>query len=82
MNKKDIRQKIIELTNERYPKTICPSEVLPSEQKQDKEKMNLVRQIACELVEEGKIVIMQKQEIIDHKNIKGPIRLKKNSPLT
>nr|BDT27405.1 DUF3253 domain-containing protein [Bacteriovorax sp. HI3] len=77
MDKDAIRKKIIELTNTRFPKTICPSEVLSGEDKKNKEKMELVREVAKKLADESLIVIMQKEKVIDYTNIKGPIRLKK-----
>ncbi|QDK42740.1 hypothetical protein DOM21_15035 [Bacteriovorax stolpii] len=77
MDKDSIRKKIIALTNARYPKTICPSEVLPSEDKKNKVKMELVREVARELADKNLIEIMQKEKVIDYTNIKGPIRLKK-----
>ncbi len=57
-------------------KTICPSEVLPIEQKSDKMIMENVRSAARRLVAEGKIVITQKGVIVDPSTAKGPIRLK------
>lgn len=77
MEKDTIRKKIIALTEARYPKTICPSEVLDGADKKDKEKMDVVREVARSLADQDLIVVMQKNEIIDHHNIKGPIRLKK-----
>lgn len=73
----DYRSRIIELLLQRAPgKTICPSEVLPIEQKQNKELMEEVRKAARELVAQGKIEITQKGEVIDPQKIKGPIRLR------
>jgi len=57
-------------------KTICPSEVLPLDQKQDKSKMEEVRQAARRLVAQGKIVITQNGNVVDPSTAKGPIRLK------
>jgi hypothetical protein len=57
-------------------KTICPSEVLPEELKQDKTQMELVRSSARLLVAKGKILIMQKSKVVDPSTAKGPIRLK------
>lgn len=76
METNEIKEKILALTALRYPKTICPSEVLPTEQKKDKTLMQIVRAVALELVIENKIVIMQKNKVIDPTNIKGPIRLR------
>lgn len=57
-------------------KTICPSEVLPADQKSDKALMEKVRSSARLLVAEGKIVITQKSQIVDPSKAKGAIRLK------
>ncbi len=57
-------------------KTICPSEVLPLDQRQDKSKMEEVRQAARRLVAQGKIVITQNGIVVDPSTAKGPIRLK------
>ena len=57
-------------------KTICPSEVLPNEQKKDKNIMENVRVSARLLVSQGKIVFMQNGHIVDPSTAKGPIRLK------
>lgn len=57
-------------------KTICPSEVLPDEQKKDQHVMEQVRISARHLVSRGKIVIMQSGQVVDPSTAKGPIRLK------
>ena len=73
----DYQSRIIELLVQRAPgKTICPSEVLPLEQKKNKQLMEEVRQAARELVAQGKIEITQRGEIINPNTIKGPIRLR------
>jgi hypothetical protein len=76
-NKFDFRQAILSLLQEREAyKTICPSEVLPPELKQDKKMMEHVRRSARLLAEEGKIEITQKGRAVDPTDFKGPIRLK------
>lgn len=57
-------------------KTICPSEVLPDDQKTDKTIMESVRASARLLVSQGKIVITQNGQVVDPSTAKGPIRLK------
>lgn len=57
-------------------KTICPSEVLPDDLKQDKQLMEKVRASARLLVAQGKIVITQQGKTVDPSTAKGPIRLK------
>lgn len=68
---------ILELLKKRSPdKTICPSEVLDHDSKQDKVLMEAVRRAAIELAHQELIVITQKGKPIDPDNFKGPIRLK------
>jgi hypothetical protein len=68
---------ILRLLGERAKgKTICPSDVLAKEDKQDSVKMEMVRDAARRLVEMGKIEITQKGQVVDPLSIKGPIRLR------
>jgi hypothetical protein len=57
-------------------KTICPSEILGEDQKQNKAIMERVRQSARRLVAKNKIEILQKGKTVDPSTAKGPIRLK------
>ena len=57
-------------------KTICPSEVLSEADKQDKDKMERVREAARRLVAQGKIEILQKGKVVDPSEFRGPIRLR------
>ena len=76
-NKFDYRQAILALLSERGPlKTICPSEVLPPELKQDKVMMEHVRRSARLLAAESKIEITQSGKVVDPASFKGPIRLR------
>lgn len=76
-NKFDYREAIMALLLERGPlKTICPSEVLPPEEKQDKIMMEHVRRSARLLAAEDKILITQSGKPVDPTNFRGPIRLK------
>ncbi len=76
-NKFDFREEILVLLLERgSQKTICPSEVLPIELKQDKVMMEHVRASARLLAFEGKIEITQSGKVVDPVSFKGPIRLK------
>ena len=74
---RNFKHDILRLLSHRGPrKTICPSEVLSGDLKQDKATMEEVRKSASELALEGKIEITQKGQIVDPLNFKGPIRLK------
>lgn len=76
---KNYESAILDLLNTRgADKSICPSEVLPVELKQDKQEMELVRASARLLVAKGSIVITQQGQIVDPSTAKGPIRLKLN----
>ncbi len=57
--------------------SICPSEVLPPEDKKNKQRMDEVRSAARRLNAIGVIGIYQKGEKIDPNLVRGPIRLKK-----
>lgn len=73
----DYEEEILQLLKLRgRGKSICPSEVLSFEFKQDKEKMEEARQAARRLVAQGKIVITQNSQVVDPSKAKGPIRLR------
>jgi hypothetical protein len=71
-----IRHRLMDLVEQRGPsKTICPSEVarqLGGESWRD--LMPTVREVGTELVDEGKIVTLQKGKLVDPRQAKGPIR--------
>lgn len=73
----DYQKKILELLQQRdLGKTICPSEVLPAELKQDPLIMEEVRNSARALASQGMIEITQKGRAVDPQNFRGPIRLR------
>ncbi|MEL7543449.1 MAG: DUF3253 domain-containing protein [Pseudomonadota bacterium] len=76
----DICTAILALTKARGPdKTICPSEVARSLAEDEavwRSLMPRVRDCAAELVDDGKIAILQKgQPVADPRDVSGPIRL-------
>lgn len=74
---KGYEERILEILQGRDAgKTMCPSEVLPQEQKQDKAIMEEVRQAARRLVHRGLIEITQKGQVVDPSAFRGPIRLR------
>lgn len=76
-NKFDFRDAILGLLEKRQRgHTICPSELLPAEQKTDKEMMEHVRRSARLLAAEGAIEITQKGRPVDPMDFRGPIRLR------
>lgn len=73
----DFEEDLMRLLILRGPtKTICPSEILPEDAKQDKMVMEQVRQAARRLVAKGEIEMMQQGKRVDPSTAKGPIRLK------
>ena len=57
-------------------KTICPSEILPDEDKQDAQRMEEVRAAARRLAHRAIIDIVQRGVIVDPDGARGPIRLR------
>ena len=72
-----IESTIMEMLIERgVGKSICPSEVVRRLYPENwREKMDLIRSVAKDLVEKKLIEITQKGEVV-HGDIKGPIRLR------
>jgi len=56
--------------------TICPSEVLPEEEKQDPKRMESVRAAARRLAHGATIDILQGGVVVDPDDARGPIRLR------
>lgn len=76
-NNFDYSEQILNLLKQRaLTSSICPSEVLPIEQKQDHQMMEHVRRSARKLAHADLIEITQKGKPVDPENFKGPIRLK------
>lgn len=75
--KDSLKEKIMSLVNERGKgKSICPSEVLPLELKQNKNEMEQVRMAARLLAHSGLIEILQKGKRVDPSTFRGPVRLR------
>ncbi len=74
----EIQNEIMKLLETRTAeKTICPSEVLPANEKQNKSRMEFVRQAARHLVHQGKVEITQGGKVVDPDEFRGPIRIRK-----
>ncbi len=56
--------------------TICPSEVLPAEDRQDQARMEEVRSAARRLAHRAAIDIVQRGAVVDPDHARGPIRLR------
>ena len=75
-----LQKQILDLLKTRSEgKTICPSDILLAEQKQDSQKMEQVRQAARLLVHQGLIEITQGGKPVDPDDFRGPIRLRLKS---
>ncbi|MGI4806162.1 MAG: DUF3253 domain-containing protein [Janthinobacterium lividum] len=78
MSTKEIQKVILEMATDRgAEKTICPSEVARKMFGASwREHMQTVRDIAFDLASDNQVVIMQKGQKVDPKEIKGPIRIR------
>ena len=59
--------------------SICPSQVLPAEEKQDATRMDAVRAAARRLAHGAAIDIVQRGVVVDPDRARGPIRLRLRS---
>jgi hypothetical protein len=83
VNKTQARQTILELLEHRDPgKTICPSDAARALGGDEgfRPLMDVVREAAGELVEDGRIEVTQKGEVVDLDRAKGPVRLRAVRP--
>jgi Protein of unknown function (DUF3253) len=73
----DYSARILDLLHTRGPdKTICPSELLEGNDKQNPALMEQVRASARELASQHLIEFTQRGEVVDPAVAKGPIRLR------
>ena len=74
-----LERAILDLLDERAPKTICPSDVARREGTADgwRDLMQPVRDAAQRLVSAGEVEITQKGEVVDLATAKGPIRIRR-----
>ncbi|WP_165827614.1 DUF3253 domain-containing protein [Mycolicibacterium sp. GF69] len=75
-----LRDKIIELSRHREPKTICPSDAARAVGGEDwRDLMDDARDIARDLARDGEVEILQKGEVLDpDATWRGPIRIRAN----
>jgi hypothetical protein len=75
----DLERAILDLLDERAPKTICPSDVARAVGPADgwRELMQPVRDAAGRLVDRGEVEVTQKGEIVDLATVRGPIRIRR-----
>jgi hypothetical protein len=72
-----LEREILSLLGDRAPSTICPSDVARRVAPDDwRPLMEPVRQAAQRLVEQGRVEITQKGEVVDLATVKGPIRIR------
>lgn len=73
----DYRTRILDLLQTRGPdKTICPSELLSGDDKQNPALMEHVRASARTLASEHLIEFTQRGKVVDPDAVRGPIRLR------
>lgn len=77
IDREQIEQTILDLVRKRGPgKSICPSEAARQLAPDDwRPLMEDVRNVAAKLAQAGKLVILQKGEVVSLQASKGPIRL-------
>lgn len=75
----DLERAILDLLDERAPKTICPSDVARRVGTADgwRDLMDPVRAAAQRLVAAGEVEITQRGEVVDLATVKGPIRIRR-----
>ena len=75
----DLERAILDLLDERAPKTICPSDVARAVGTANgwRELMQPVRDAAGRLVARGEVEVTQKGEVIDLATVRGPIRIRR-----
>ncbi|WP_337191691.1 DUF3253 domain-containing protein [Nocardioides flavescens] len=75
----DLERAILDLLDERAPKTICPSDVARRIGPADgwRDLMDPVRAAARRLVAAGEVEITQRGEVVDLATVKGPIRIRR-----
>lgn len=76
-DREQIEQTILDLVHKRGPgKSICPSEAARQLSPENwRPLMEDVRNVAAKLAQAGKLVILQKGEVVSLQASKGPIRL-------
>jgi hypothetical protein len=75
----DLERAILDLLDQRAPKTICPSDVARKVGTEDgwRDLMDPVRQAAQRLVEREQVEITQRGEVVDLETVKGPVRIRR-----
>jgi hypothetical protein len=75
----DLERAILDLLDERAPKTICPSDVARKVGTPDgwRDLMQPVRDAAQRLVERGEVEVTQRGEVVDLPTVKGPVRIRR-----
>jgi hypothetical protein len=75
----DLERAILDLLDERAPKTICPSDVARRVGAADgwRDLMDPVRAAAQRLVAAGEVETTQRGQVVDLATVKGPIRIRR-----
>jgi hypothetical protein len=77
----DLESAILELLDERAPKTICPSDVARAVGPADawRELMQPVRDAAARLADFHLVEVTQRGEVVDVRSARGPVRIRRPS---
>jgi hypothetical protein len=75
----ELERAILDLLDERAPKTICPSDAARRVGPPDgwRALMQPVRDAAATLVARGEVEVTQQGERVDLANVRGPIRIRR-----
>jgi hypothetical protein len=75
----DLERAILDLLEQRAPKTICPSDVARAIGTADgwRDLMDPVRAAAQRLVEQGRVEVTQRGQVVDLRTVRGPVRLRR-----
>jgi Protein of unknown function (DUF3253) len=76
---RELEREILDLLDQRAPRTICPSDVARAVGTEDgwRRLMDPVREAAQRLVEAGELEVTQRGEVVDLPTVKGPVRLRR-----
>ena len=74
-----LERAILDLLDERAPKTICPSDVARRVGTESgwRDLMQPVRDAASRLVRQGEVEVTQKGTVVDVLTVRGPVRIRR-----
>ena len=77
----DLERAILDLLDERSPKTICPSDVARRVGSESgwRDLMQPVRDAAARLARQGEVEVTQEGSVVDVLRARGPVRIRRPS---